>query len=258
MLKGNSVYFKLFCFLLIELFFSITTKGQNYKDPSIGISNRVYVQYTDSLLETFCYRGEKKIRTKDDLFYYWYAAQDIKHTRGAYGGKILHGTFTMFYYNKDLRSKGQFKYGLKKGIWKSWYQGGEIKSKEKWKAGRLVGKAFYYSNKGLIQNETNIKQRTGNGYVLFFDDKGKVKSKEIYKNNILEKEILFQKNKRGKLVEIKPSHIKSEKVKSTKLKSLFHKNRQVDKQKKVKSKKQKEPKIKIHKYREVLPGGAGA
>ena len=256
MLKSNNKYLYVFCFVLIELVLSINVDAQNFKDPTIGISNRIYVQYTDSLVEAFCYRGEKKIKTRDDLFYYWYAAQDIKHTRGAYEGKILHGTYTMFYYNKDLLAKGNFKYGLKEGEWRNWHRGGEIKSKEKWRNGAIIGKAYYYNAKGKIQRERNIKHSSGNGYIKFYTENGILNSKKIYKNNLIEKEIVYQVNKKGKLIEVKPVKTKSVKSESKKAKKSSEKKSSSDQKKKVK--KQKTPKIKVQKYRQIVPGGEGA
>lgn len=259
MLKSNNKWSRVFWFILIGFILSINCTAQNFKDPTIGISNRVYVQYTDSLVEAFCYRGEKKIKTRDDLFYYWCAAQDIKHTRGGYEGKILHGAYIMFYYNKDLLTKGNFKYGLKQGEWKSWHRGGEIKSKEVWKKGVLVGKTYYYNNKGKIQKESNIKQRSGNGYVKLYGEDGLLHSKHIYKKNMVDQEITYQVNEKGKLAEVKPAKIKKSSNKEAK------KNKQPsgtetpeNKGKKIKEKKQKTPKIKVQKYRQIVPGGEGA
>ncbi|ABG60430.1 conserved hypothetical protein [Cytophaga hutchinsonii ATCC 33406] len=264
MLKNNKYIFILYS-TLVALICSVNVHGQTVKDFSVANTNRVYVQYTDSTVEAFCYRGDKNIKTQDNLFYYWYAAQQIKHTRGGYEGKILHGTYTMFYYNKDLLAKGNFKYGLKHGEWKSWHQGGEIKSKEKWRKGVLVGKAYYYSNKGRIQRERNIKPTSGNGYIVYYGEDGILTSKSIYKNNTVSKEINYQKNDKGKLVEVKPEKVKSEKEKTQKGKSKKEKSKNGSKEenkqkteKPVREKKQKVPKIKIQKYRQISPGGIGA
>ena len=254
------------CYVLFGFIWALNLNAQNFKDPMTGVTNRVYVQYTDSLVESFYYRGDKKIKTNDELFYYWYGAQDIKHTRGAYEGKILHGVYTMFYYNKDLLAKGNFKYGLKNGEWKSWYRGGEIKSKEKWRKGIIVGTAYYYSPKGLIQRERKIS-KSGSGSVSYYDDKGILSSKEYYKNNSLDKKIQYELNKKGKVVVAKPEKVKPEKKsknsKESSKKSVLRnpfkkKSTSVEAEKKVKHKKTKEPKIKIQKYRQILPGGQGA
>ena len=248
------------CFVIAGFMIAINLQAQNFKDPMTGVTNRIYVQYTDSLVETFYYRGEKKIKTNDELFYYWYAAQDIKHTRGAYEGKILHGSYTMFYYNKDLLAKGNFKYGLKDGEWKSWHAGGELKSKEKWKKGKIVGTSYYYNLQGRIQKVRKLSQ-SGNGYVMYYNDKGILSAKEYYKDNSLEKKIQYETNKRGKAVVIKPEKNKTNKKTSEgNQKSSLNpfKKKAPKEEKKVKQKKTKSPKIKIQKYRQIVPGGQGA
>lgn len=245
----------MFCFVLVGLVFSIRSNAQNFKDPTIGISNRVYVQYTDSLIETFCYRGEKKIKTRDELFYYWYAAQDIKHTRGAYEGKILHGTYTVFYYNKDLLTKGNFKYGLKDGQWKSWHQGGELKSKEQWKNGHIVGMAYYYHPNGKLKSHRKYTDQFGSGHQADYDLIGNLISKKYYKKKELVKEVKYHQNDKDKTVVTKPEKVK--KVKKGKdNKKVQEGVGEVPNKKAKKSKKQ--PKVKIQKFRQVSPGGIGA
>jgi antitoxin component YwqK of YwqJK toxin-antitoxin module len=250
------------CCISLGFIFSMNLHAQNFEDPMTGVINRVYVQYPDSLVEAFYYRGDKKIKTKDELFYYWHSAQNIKHTRGAFEGKLLHGNFTAFYYNKDLLTKGAFKYGLKQGEWKSWYQGGERKSKEKWRKGKLIGTANYYGKNGKVQRERKLS-RSGNGYVLYYDENGILTSKEYYKNNALDKKNNYQLNKKGKLVEVKPEKTKTKKIKSkenSERESKF-KRKKVPKEnlqkEDKKDKGKRSPKIKIQKYRHVSPGGIG-
>lgn len=265
MLKSNNRYLYTLCSMLSAWLCTADLCAQNIKDFTIATTNRVYVQYTDSTVEAFCYRGEKKIKTRDNLLYYWYAAQQIKHTRGGYEGKILHGPYTMFYYNKDLLAKGNFKYGLKQGEWKTWHQGGEVKSKERWKKGILIGKAYYYNRKGIIQRESRINPTSGKGYIREYTEDGMLHSKSIYKENRVTKEIVYQKNEKGKLVEVKPEKEKRvkkkpEKEQSKKTGDKLKKNKKLPDtgEKKVKEKKQKTPGIKIQKYRQISPGGIGA
>jgi len=245
--------------MLIACMSSIHVLAQqdfNFNDPTTGISNRVYVQYTDSIVETFYYRGGKKIKTNDELLYFWYAARDIKHTRGAFEGKLLHGKYTMFYYNKDLLAKGEFKYGLKYGVWRSWYQGGEIKKKEKWHKGRIVGTAYYYGYTGVLEKKTKYTDKKGGRVITNYNTQGSIFSKEYYEKNKLVNTINYQLNSKGKYVVNKPKKEKKNKVKKTKEKTLQKKSKE-KKVSKVKEKKNKNPKIKIQKFRQVVPGGIG-
>lgn len=226
--------------------------AQNFKeftDPMAGVVYKVHVQYSDSIVEAFYYRGDKKIKTEDNLFYYWYAAQDIKKTRGAYEGKLLHGKYTMYYYNKDLLRKGEFNYGLKNGQWLSWYQGGEVKSKEKWKNGVLVGTAFYYHPNGKLKSHRKFIDKVGSGHEADYDAQGNLISKKHYKGKELINQVDYHQNEKGKAVVTKPEKVK----KSKKGKNIKDKDAP-----KVKKEKGKQPKIKIQKFREVVPGGIGA
>jgi len=259
MLGNNRRCLVYFSFVLMACLFSLNAPAQNdfnFKDPTTGISNRVYVQYTDSIVETFYYRGGKKIKTNDELLYFWYAARDIKHTRGAFEGKLLHGKYTMFYYNKDLLAKGEFKYGLKYGVWKSWYKGGEIKKKEKWCKGRIVGTAYYYSAAGVIQQKKKYTDKKGSRIITNYNAQGGILSKEYYSKNKLVNTITYQLNSKGKYVVSKPEKEKKTKIKKTKEKESKKKTKE-KKAPKVKEKKSKTPKIKIQKFRQVVPGGIG-
>ena len=251
---------------VLSFVFSLKLSAQNIKIPMLNNANRVYVQYSDSLVEAFYYSGDKKIKTNDNLFYYWYGAHDIKHTRGAFDGKLLHGKFVMFYRNKDLLSKGTFRFGLKDGEWNSWYLGGERKSKEKWRKGSVVGSAYYYWTNGNVRVLRKLNH-LGNGSIIYYNNDGNLNSKEYYSKNILEYKNTYQLNDKGKLIEVKQKKEKNNiKDKSEgkhffRFKKLFHKknasDKPLNKSKKLKEKKTKSPKIKIIKFRQVSPGGIG-
>lgn len=260
MLKNNNKYFVRIYLICTIFLCALNISAQNFKDPMIGVTNRIYVQYTDSIVETYYYRGEKNIKLNDELFYFWYAARDIKRTRGAFEGKLLHGKYAMFYYNKDLLSKGQFKYGLKDGEWKSWYQGGEIKSKEKWHKGKIVGVAYYYNSKGIIQKKRKYTDTKGGLIVSSYNTQGGITSVEYYKKNTLVKTDNYQLNAKGKYEVVKPEKAKKNKVKNKKAKTKVTKEAKPKEKKSNDGKKSKSktPKIKIQKYRQVVPGGAGA
>ena len=72
-------------------------------------------------------------------------------TQAANDGKILHGTYDIYYPDKNLKEKGQFKNGLRNGIWKYWYPGGKLKQIITWDEGKMNGKMEEYDEQG---NET--------------------------------------------------------------------------------------------------------
>jgi hypothetical protein len=93
----------------------------------------------------------EKIKPQEELFYYWYSANDIKKNRGDYEGKLLHGRYTSYYYpDKNLREKGVFQYGLKTGIWKGWHANGEIHEITRWKHGQKRGRFRVFDQEGRL------------------------------------------------------------------------------------------------------------
>jgi len=78
------------------------------------------------------------LQAKSGLFYYWYEANEIHMTQGGYSGKLLNGVYTEYYKNKNLKTQGGFKNGLKDGHWKSWNTDGVLLSDTDWKHGHQV------------------------------------------------------------------------------------------------------------------------
>jgi hypothetical protein len=93
----------------------------------------------------------------ENKLYTWYTRDSIYHTRGAYSGKILHGTYMEFYPDRALKTKGTYKNGLKDGVWKTWYQNGETESVMMWKDGLKNGKLQRYAANGKLIEEANFK-----------------------------------------------------------------------------------------------------
>jgi len=91
---------------------------------------------------------EIKIKTDDNLTYFWIKSGEIHNTQGGYEGNLLHGEYTEFYLSEQLKSKGNFKNGLKDGEWKSWYENGNIEEIIHWKNGRINGKVIKYTGDG--------------------------------------------------------------------------------------------------------------
>ena len=173
---------KLIFFIL--LFFAFAdVHGQKIDYP---LNNRATINYLDHIVYVHFTREEKKISIDDEKYYYWFAANDIKKTRGGYDGKILHGLFTAYYMNKNLKEKGSFKYGLKKGEWKEWYFNGELKEKSFYKKG-TKSKSFtlYYTN-GKIKQKGFYKNGQLNGKLKTYDSSSVLVKTERYKKGILQ------------------------------------------------------------------------
>lgn len=193
------------------------------KMPTIDALNRVILNHKDSIIYAHLLPDDesKKITASDKYWYNWYAQHDIKETRGGFDGKLLHGQYTEFYENKNLKKKGIFKKGLKKGKWKSWYKDGQL------------SEIVYYKN-GLKDGKFILFNTSGEQVAKGKYDKG-VKKKERVKEE--------KKEKKDTVGVSDKKEIKSKKIKEGKKKDEVKK----DEIKKEDKKKKKEPKVRVRK-----------
>lgn len=82
------------------------------------------------------YNSAPKI--KNNVFYYWYNANQIHATQGGFSGQLLNGHYSSFYPNKNLKEQGDFERGLKQGTWKNWNEKGELVGVINWNEGVKV------------------------------------------------------------------------------------------------------------------------
>ena len=108
----------------------ISDYDYNYDKVRIVDSNQVIVA------ELQPYKSAPK--TKDDRFYFWYNSNAIQSTQGGFTGQLLNGHYTAFYADKRLKEEGDFKKGLKQGVWKTWNEKGALTSSVTWDDGLLL------------------------------------------------------------------------------------------------------------------------
>lgn len=87
-------------------------------------------------IDVLPYKAEPKI--KNDRYYYWYMRNIIHSTQGGYSGQLLNGHYLAFYPDKNLKEEGDFKTGLKDGVWKTWNRKGDLTSVTNWDEGVQV------------------------------------------------------------------------------------------------------------------------
>lgn len=135
-----------FLFLLIPFI----CLGQ--KMPETVSNNRVILNNKDSIIYAYLLPSEKDehIKAKNEYFYCWYASHDIKQTQGGFDGRLLDGLYTEFYEGKELKTKGTFSKGLRKGEWKCWYFNGNLSSIIHYKKSLKHGKFTEYNQDGVI------------------------------------------------------------------------------------------------------------
>jgi len=113
-----------------------TTPNNNINRPAANVYD-LQIHLTDSTQEITAdiqpVKNDPKIR--NDRYYYWYFNKVIHSTQGGYTGQLLNGHYTAFYPDKNLKEDGNFKAGLKDGVWKTWSQKGDLTSVTTWNEG---------------------------------------------------------------------------------------------------------------------------
>ncbi|MDF2456904.1 MAG: hypothetical protein K0R51_2897, partial [Cytophagaceae bacterium] len=238
--------------------FLIVLPAAAQKMPEVDALNRVILNHKDSIVyaHVLPVDDHKKVKPKDKYRYYWYAAHDIKITRGGFDGKLLHGIYTEFYHDKELKVKGTFKKGLKKGSWKSWYRNGQLTEILHYKKGFRHGTFTQFDQDGNTICKGKYKKDKLNGRQKVYVSGGDVVIKK-YKNG---KEIVA-KPKKVKKISAKSNKGKdSTAVKQKKFLWIFKKKPKDavvapdgsdEKQKKKRSK--KEPRIRVRRSIKVVP-----
>jgi predicted aspartyl protease/antitoxin component YwqK of YwqJK toxin-antitoxin module len=94
-----------------------------------------------------------KINFKEDLEYYWYSEYSGEQsTKGASGGRLLHGSYSFFDEEGRLNWQGYYKYGLQDSTWFFWDDNGELTSKSTWKDGIEVYRKLIYEDGRYIES----------------------------------------------------------------------------------------------------------
>jgi hypothetical protein len=142
---------------------SSTVLGQRGID--LHINNRVILNNDGYVIHADVAKENPKRKSNDQSFYYWYAANDIKKTRGGYDGKLLHGSYTEFYPNKNLKTQGGFKNGIKSGKWKTWYMNGQLNEILQWNKKGTVAKFEIFDEHGDLVRTGTYKNEKYDGII---------------------------------------------------------------------------------------------
>lgn len=99
------------------------------------------------------YTTDKKINPKITKSYFWFKGGVIHEAQGGIAGDLLNDKFTKMYHSNQLAEQGEFKDGLRVGLWKTWYPNGVLATTQKWSKGLRCGKYFKYDENGnLVEN----------------------------------------------------------------------------------------------------------
>lgn len=129
---------------LILVYFLITFVLASFSDPY------TIKRISDLNFRYEFYITEKNIIPKSYKVYYWFKGGAIHSAKGGSGGNLLNDVFLKTYHSNQIAEKGNYKNGLKVGLWITWHPNGEIETTQKWINGLRTGMYNKYDNNGLV------------------------------------------------------------------------------------------------------------
>lgn len=157
------------------LFMSIGAFAQKYTD--VAVNNRVILNKGEYIIYAEIAQSRSSREVSDDIFYYWYSANEVKRTQGGYDGKLLHGKYTEFYSDKDLRAQGKFSYGVKTGQWKMWHTNGNLSEIQVWSSSGRRAKFESFDVNGNLIRRGSYKNEKLHGIIKEIGPQKTVKRK---------------------------------------------------------------------------------
>lgn len=151
-------------YALITFFCLASTLVIAQKLPDGGV-NRIRISDNDKSILAELQTADDWVSVDPHKTYYWYSSNAVHTTQGGYSGKLLNGSYTEYYLNKNLREQGTFKNGLKTGVWKSWNDQGGLLSFMTWQDGTKSGKFELLDDKGMVKTSGTYRSNLLDGIV---------------------------------------------------------------------------------------------
>jgi hypothetical protein len=106
----------------------------------------------------------KKINPKKNKTYYWFKGGLIHQAQGGIAGDVLDDKFIKMYHNNQLAEQGEYKNGLRIGLWKTWHQNGKLATTINYSNGLRCGKFSRYDQTGNLVESGKFSSdlKTGN------------------------------------------------------------------------------------------------
>lgn len=129
----------------------------------------INIALRDSIVKAEAIYNSEKIKPHQERFYYWFKTNRIYVTQGSFDGKLLHGKFSCFYADGNLKSKGEFKNGMKQNEWLSWDKQGIVESVTTWKKGIKQGPYKEYDPTGNLSVKAHYSKNKLHGKYFRYD-----------------------------------------------------------------------------------------
>jgi hypothetical protein len=149
--------------LIFILMIFTGTNAAAQKIPELAVSRVRLSDSSGSILAELSNEPAEMQKARPDHTYHWYSANAIHTTRGGFSGKLLHGKYTEYYPNKNLKRQGKYQSGMTTGTWREWNAAGEPLNVYTWKDGRLSGPFSQYDGRGKLLEEGSYANNLPNG-----------------------------------------------------------------------------------------------
>lgn len=215
--------------LLISFIFLSSFSGSN--DPLL--KKRV----TDKEYRYEFYVTKKTAKIRSNRMYYWFKAGAIHTSEYGVSGELLHDDFEKFYFSNQLAEKGQFRRGLKVGVWKTWYPNGVLETYQYYDEGYRKSSFYRYSNQGVLLEKGSYRANKKQGKWINYATNDTL----MYKND----NVVIKKSKESK--KGNENDVAAGAKKDGFFKRIFKKKEKKEEEEKPKSKKETSKKGKENK-----------
>jgi len=160
--------------LLISL--SPLAYAQKELREALPFKNKVTLKKADGTFQVAELGYQEKVAQADpEKTYYWYKRDSIRHTQGAYKGRLLHGVYQELYANKSLKILGAFYKGMKRGEWRYLDPGGKLRRTSTWHLGEENGKYRLYNEQGKLKEKGMLYKGRREGIVVHYTPQDSIK-----------------------------------------------------------------------------------
>ncbi|WP_199119345.1 toxin-antitoxin system YwqK family antitoxin [Pedobacter sp. ASV28] len=176
------------CYLILMLWLCTYSLGQaqSYKKNLALESYRHHVAYDDHKISFYTQPMDIQLgKAEADKKYYWFSNREIKVTQGGFSGRLLHGTYSDYYLNNNLKEQGEFKMGLKEGEWNSWNEQGILLARIRYRRGEANGHFYKYDQTGRLVQEGTYAHGQINGQLKRYLENDSI-AVDRYKEGVLQ------------------------------------------------------------------------
>ena len=141
-----------------------------WKKEPISVYQSIRIESENSIAE--CNITDLQVPNPESgLTYYWLKNRKINYSQGAYAGHLLHGKYQSFFPEGDLMESGQFKKGLKEGVWRNWGRNNQIQAEYTFSRGGKDGPFKEYVA-GQLLRSGDYKDGVYNGKIVLHQNTG--------------------------------------------------------------------------------------